>query len=112
MIKMNQFLFKNESLNLIIEGKKTQTIRFWKQKRKIKIGDLVEATNFRKKIILKITDIYQKPLSELTDEEAKLDGFKNKKMLFEAIEHIYGSSKIETLATIIRFIPQIQNDKF
>lgn len=62
---------KQKLIDLVLQGKKTQTIRAWKRTPP-KPGSICRL-NFKTPI--KITERYQKKISELTEEELKRDGF-------------------------------------
>lgn len=97
---MKKILFKRKFLDLIISGKKTQTIRNWKNT-KIQIGEVVEATNIKDGVNIIINSINKKKFSEVTEEEAILDGFQSLKELKEEVSKIYENSDFE--AYIINF---------
>ena len=67
---MNIFM-KQHLIEMVLQGKKTQTMRAWKRTPP-KPGSICHL-NF--KIPVKITDRYQKKISELNKEELQRDGF-------------------------------------
>lgn len=97
---MKKIMFKREYLELIKSGKKTQTIRNWKNIT-LKIGEMVEATNFKDKVLIVINSINKKQFSDVTEQEAILDGFESLKELKEEIYKFYGNFNFE--AHIINF---------
>ena len=97
---MKKIIFKRKFLDLIISGKKTQTIRNWKNIT-LQIGEIVKATNIKDEVNIIINSINKKKFSEVTEKEAILDGFENLKELKEEIYQFYGNSDFE--AYIINF---------
>lgn len=94
--------FKSEFLPLIRQGKKTQTIRNFNRKCPFKVGDEVNAVDNKDRgIKIRITEIYKKNAAEITQEEARLDGFENVERLKDELTKIYGTLNFD--ATIIRF---------
>lgn len=94
-------IFKTKYLELIKNGQKKSTIRFWKRKNSYKENDVVFASNYKEKIKIKIMKIYNKHVENLTQEEAIMDGFDSVNSLHRAIFNIYG--KIDFDATILIF---------
>lgn len=78
-------LFKKKFLELILRGEKTQTVRIWPH-RKYKAGQrsYIPGVGY-----IQILEIDAVPLSELTEEDAKLDGFPDLPALLEEIERLY-----------------------
>lgn len=97
---MPVLLFKAKYIELIEKGLKSQTIRLLK-KQYYKVGQEITATNFRHKLKLKITRVYQKRLDEITKKEALADGFNSREDLISAIQKTY--NKKDALFTIIKF---------
>lgn len=97
---MPVLLFKGKYIELIEKGLKSQTIRLLK-KQCYKVGQEITATNFRHKLKLKITRVYQKRLDEITKKEALADGFNSREDLISAIQKTY--NKNNALFTIIKF---------
>ena len=83
---MKHLEFKRRYAKALIEGKKRLTIRKWTN---LKEGDEV-LVHSGGKIIgkAKISSIQKKHVSEITDEEAKLDGFKDAEELRREIERM------------------------
>jgi hypothetical protein len=86
---MKHLEFKKKYADLLLSGEKRVTIRNWTN---LKEGD--EAyVHCGGKIIGKarIKAVERKKISELSDEEARLDGFKNKEEMLEELEKMgYG----------------------
>lgn len=97
---MKKILFKRKFLYLIISGKKTQTIRNWKNIT-LQIGEIVRATNVKDGVNIIINSINKKKFSEVTEKEAILDEFENLKELKEEVSKFYEDLDFE--AYIINF---------
>lgn len=97
---MKQIIFKGKFLDKIISGEKNQTIRNWK-KINLKIGEIVEATNYKKKIKIKIKEIYIKNFLDITEKEAILDGFNSLISFQNEVLKIY--KKLNFDAYVIKF---------
>lgn len=94
-------MMKKEFAELVLAGVKTTTIRLGivKPKRKRVIlhgGGKVLAE-------LEITGVEVKRVCDLTDEDAKEDGFQNKNQLLQNLNEIYGSIRPSDKVTIIKF---------
>ncbi|HDI47183.1 MAG TPA: ASCH domain-containing protein [Candidatus Methanomethylia archaeon] len=80
--------FSKEYMQAVLSGRKTSTIRVHT---KLKKGDEVDITvNGRIIGAVKILNVEKKPLKELTDEDARKDGFKDKAALLKALYKHYG----------------------
>lgn len=94
-------MMKKDFAELVLAGIKTATIRLGvvKPKRKYVLlhsGGKVLAE-------LEITGAEIKRVKDLTDEDAKQDGFEDKKSLVEVLKEIYGNIQGDDKVTIIRF---------
>ena len=92
---MRKLNFAKEYKKKIKEGLKRQTIRL---STSLKEGDRVEVVAGGEVLgIAKITKVERKTVEELTDEDAKRDGFENVAQLVKALRKHYGriSSKKE-----------------
>ena len=100
--------FDGKYADKILKGEKTSTVRVGKYSIKKGRSFYVHA---RGHVLGKavVTDVQIKKLNELTDKDAKRDGFKNKKELLKALKKHYGRLDEKTPVTIIEF--KIQ-DKF
>ena len=80
-------LFKPEHVDLILAGTKTQTRRIWKKPR-AKIGaiHLAKTKMISKEFFarLEILAVYQEKLSDISDEDARAEGYKNSAAYFVA----------------------------
>lgn len=82
------FAFKKEYKPLILSGQKTQTIRIWKRCW-LREGQVVNSPHLGK---LRIESITELKLSDLTQKDARLDGFATKAQMLDAIRKIYKDS--------------------
>ncbi len=99
---MRRINFNPEYVRLIKNKRKSSTVR--KGKRNFKKGEIVElAINNRPFALAKIVECELKTLGEITDEDAKRDGFKSKKFLVKALRQIYGEISPRDRFTIISF---------
>lgn len=96
-------VFKKEYGRSIILGRKTSTIRLSSSVRKgdvvdVRVGDIHVGRAI-------IEDVITKKISELTDEDAKDDGFKNREDLLNELRKIYGKQRIrdDTEIKLIKF---------
>jgi len=86
-MKKKRLIFKKEYGSAILEGRKTATVRLTSQLRK---GDTVDIIAGKIKIgTATIEDIEVKRLRELTNEDAAIDGFKNREELIRTLKKIY-----------------------
>jgi len=99
-MKHLQFLKKYK--NDLLSGKKRVTVRITKPN--LRKGDVFIA-HCGGKVIgkFKVTDIYVKKLRDITDEEAKLDGFSSKEELIRELRSYYRNLSEDKEVVIIRF---------
>lgn len=96
-------VFKKEYGRSIILGKKTTTIRLSSN---VKKGDIVDVrvgdVHVGRAIIESVT---VKKVSELTDSDARDDGFRSKEDLLNELRKIYGKQRItdDTEVKLIKF---------
>ncbi len=102
MTKIKKLIFKQRYGADILEGKKSSTIRLTSS---LKKGDIVEIRAGNIKIgTAVIEDVEVKEVRDLTDEDAKKDGFSSKEELVEALRRIYGKKISEnTEVKLIKF---------
>lgn len=79
------FAFKKEYKPLILSGRKTQTVRIWKRCW-LREGQVVNSPYLGK---LRIESVTELKLSDLTQEDARLDGFETKAQMLDALRRIY-----------------------
>jgi len=101
MVKKKPLNFSKEYRNKILSGEKTSTIRL---KTNLKVGEKVQIVVGGEKLgEAEITSIKRKDINSLTDEEARKDGFKNKKELLKALKKHYGKLSSDTHVYIVSF---------
>jgi len=93
--------FKKRYLQMILEGRKRSTIRLG---RLVLRGRLLTIVGDGKPIALaRVDEVIYKKVRELTDEDARVDGFRGLIDLFRELRRIYGDFGLEDDVTIIRF---------
>jgi len=94
-------MMKSDYADLVLEGKKKSTIRLGK----VQVNSKEFFINSGGKIIAKavVRDVIYKRVKELTDEDARLDGFRNKEELVRELRKHYRDLKEDDLVTIIVF---------
>jgi hypothetical protein len=100
---LRKIRFKDEYIPLILEGKKTSTIRLEK---KFRVGETLAVTSVKTGKIycrIRVTSIVQKRLGELTDDDASRDGFRGRADLIKALKRIYGDIRSDRKLYVIRF---------
>ncbi|MCD6538503.1 ASCH domain-containing protein [Candidatus Bathyarchaeota archaeon] len=98
---MKQLNFKKEYKERLLSGRKLTTIRM---NTNLKPRDLVEIVAGGESCgYARIKSIVRKRISEISNKDARRDGFKNKKELLRALKKIYGRITPETKVYIIRF---------
>lgn len=95
---MKTLFFKQRFIPLILNGEKTQTIR---KKHFLKIDERFNV-NF-KHPTCRIVNIISKNLNEITDNEARQDGFKTKQELLDNIFQLYPDSKLTDKFHLLKF---------
>ena len=94
--------FDMDYVDAIMEGKKVTTIR--KGIKRYPVGRVVELTaDSRPFATARIEKVVVKRVKELTDSDAKLDGFESRDELIEALKRIYGSIRNEEFVTVVHF---------
>jgi hypothetical protein len=102
MPKRKRITFKRAYAADILEGRKESTVRL---NTNLKKGDIVDIISGIIKIgTAKVELIEEKTVSQLTDEDAKKDGFRTREELVKALRKIYGN-KIDdsTRVKVIHF---------
>ena len=93
--------FKKRYLQMILEGRKRSTIRLG---RLVLRDRLLTIVGDRGPIALaRVDEVIYKKVRELTDEDARVDGFRGLIELFRELRRIYGDFSLEDDVTIIRF---------
>ena len=94
-------MVKGEYGKLILEGKKVATIRLGKVKPRYK--EMIVHGGGRPLAKIEITNVTYKKVRELTDEDAKKDGFRDLKELLSHLKKVYGRLRDDDWVTIIEF---------
>ena len=94
-------MLKGRYVDAVLEGRKKATIR--KGLVKVKYEELIVHGAGRPVAKVRVRDVIYKRLSELTDDDAKLDGFKSKEELLRELERTYGRLRPDDVVTIIIF---------
>ncbi len=93
--------FDPEYLELLVNGEKKSTIRM---RTRLKPGDVVDVYAGDSYVgMAKILEVRLKKMSQLTERDAKIDGFKNLKDLKKALKKHYGYIPDNTKLSIIYF---------
>jgi len=94
-------MVKGRYIDLILSGRKIATIRLGVIRPKY--SEVIIHGGGRPIAKAKIVAVYYKRIKDLTDEEARMDGFINKKELVNELKGIYGGLSDEEFVTIIVF---------
>lgn len=99
---MERINFDPEFTPLILSGAKRTTIR--KGIRSYPVGNLVELTVESKPFaVAKVRKVVVKRISELSEEDAKNDGFESLEDLLQTLRKIYGVIKEDEFVTVVHF---------
>ncbi|MEM2086070.1 MAG: ASCH domain-containing protein [Archaeoglobaceae archaeon] len=99
---MERINFDSEFTSLILSGVKKTTIR--KGIRSYPVGNLVELTVENKPFaVAKVKKVVVKRISELSEEDAKKDGFESLKDLLDKLRRIYGELGENDFVTLVHF---------
>ena len=99
---MERINFDAEYVRPIIRGEKVTTIR--KGIKSYPVGRIVDLTvNYTPFARAKVEKVVVKRVGELTDEDAKRDGFESREELIRALRRIYGDIKDNDFVTIVHF---------
>ncbi|MCE4621248.1 MAG: ASCH domain-containing protein [Desulfurococcales archaeon] len=94
-------MIKGEFADMVLEGVKTTTIRVGVIKPKY--DEIIIHGKGRPLAKAKIVKVTTKKLSELSDEDARRDGFSDKESLIRALTRVYGALEPDDIVTIIEF---------
>jgi len=94
-------MVKGEYVDLILKGIKKTTIRLGMVTPKYK--EIIVHGGGRPVAVVKIVNIRHKRIRELTEEDAKKDGFPSVKILLKELRKSYGDIKPDDIVTIIEF---------
>jgi len=99
-------IFTERNIELILQGKKTQTRRIWKRI-KVKKGGIYKIKRhiFSKKHygLIQVTDIRKEKLGNITEEDAKKEGYGSVAEFKKVWEEIYGRWNPEQEVYVIEF---------
>ncbi|MCS7143623.1 MAG: ASCH domain-containing protein [Archaeoglobaceae archaeon] len=99
---MERINFESEFIQPILKGIKKTTIR--KGIRSYPVGRVVELTVDSKTFAFaRVKKVIVKRISELSDMDAKLDGFRDKEELLNALKKIYGEIDDSDFITVVHF---------
>jgi len=99
---MDRINFDPEFVPLIVAGNKRTTIR--KGIKSYPVGKVVELTAESKQFAMaRVKKVVVKRVSELSEEDAKIDGFESKERLLKALRKIYGEINESEFVTIVHF---------
>ena len=82
---MPTLLFKKKFHDAIRSGRKTQTVRLW-EKCRLKEGRAYRVAGLG---LMRVTRIERVRISDLTENDALLDGFESRKELLDELQGIY-----------------------
>ncbi len=94
-------MMRGEYAKLMLEGRKKATIRLGKVIPKY--DEVIIHSWGRPVAKAKITKVTYKRVRELTDDDARKDGFRSKDELLRELRHVYGRVRPDDLVTIIEF---------
>lgn len=96
-----RLLMKGELTDLVIKGLKSTTIRLGRLKLKHRVLTLHGGGRDVAKV--EVTDVKYKKVRDLTDEDAKRDGFESLEALLEALRRMYRGLDPDDTVTILGF---------
>jgi hypothetical protein len=82
----SMLLFKRKFQAAITSGQKTQTIRLWRRRR-VRVGDVHFAPGVG---YLRLVEVGEVALEDLTEEDARADGFESLAALRAELRDLYG----------------------
>ncbi len=94
-------MLKGEYVNDILSGRKKATIRLGIVK--LKHQELIVHGGGRPVAKIRVRNVRYKRVSELSDEDAAIDGFRSREELLEALRKAYGEIRSDDYVTIIEF---------
>jgi hypothetical protein len=100
--------FKKRYVDLILSGRKRSTIRLGNLYVK---GKYIKAVSSGRVVaVVQVERVVHKKVKDITDEDARLDGFKGLPELFRELRSIYGDFLLDDDVTIITFSLVMAND--
>jgi len=94
-------MLRGEYARLLLEGKKVTTIRLGKVIPKY--DEVIVHSWGRPVAKVRIKDVRYKKVIDLTDEDARKDGFENVHELINELKRVYGDVRPDDLVSIIEF---------
>ena len=94
-------MVKGEYAEKILKGSKTTTIRLGRVR--TRYSEVIIHSGGRPIAKAMITSVRHKRVRDLTDEDARKDGFKSREELVRALKEAYGSIDPDSMVTIIEF---------
>lgn len=94
-------MIKGDYVNLVLNGMKKSTIRLGIVKPKY--DEIIIHGGGKPVALVKITKVYHKKVKELTDSDAKKDGFSSRKELLKELKRNYKYLNSNDIVTIIEF---------
>lgn len=94
-------MVKGEYVDDILSGRKRATIRLGIVR--VKYDELIVHGGGRPVAKVRVTGVHYKRLRELTDEDARKDGFRSLQELLRALRDVYGEISPDEPVTIIEF---------
>jgi len=97
-------MFKRELLDLVISGKKTQTRRLHKNLLKEKQKYVIKKNWYENtEHYIRITKVYSQKLGDVSEEEARKEGFSSREEFRDAWIRINGSWDSDIVVTVYEF---------
>lgn len=100
-------LFKPEHVQLILEGRKSETRRLWKRRRARPLALHWCTTKLYDKAArfcrVRIVSCTRQALGCITDEGARREGYASRELFLAAFERINGATPLETIVYVVRF---------
>ncbi len=94
-------MLKKEYGELLLSGRKKATVRLGIVRPKYE--EIIVHSGGRPIAKIRVTGVEVKRVAELTEEDARIDGFESREELLEALRRSYGSISPSDYVTIIRF---------
>ncbi|BEP16973.1 ASCH domain-containing protein [Pyrofollis japonicus] len=94
-------MVKGEYVGDILSGKKRATIRLGRVR--VKYDELIIHGGGRPVAKVRVTNVAYKKVRDLTDEDARKDGFSNLNELLDALRKAYGEINPDDIVTVIEF---------
>ena len=104
---LSMILLKKKFLDLVRRGEKRQTIRLW-PKRRLRVGQREFIPGLGR---IRITAFERVTPDDLTEEDARLDGFASREALLAELRALYGSRLDGAPCFRIRFSYPLEEDE-